>query len=98
MVQLTELVDREKMFHENYAYFSSISTRMALHFKSFAEWVKHDYLSESVPFVIEMGSNDGIMLKNFAQAEIRHLGIEPSANVAQVMIYFEVMLSLRVII
>ena len=27
MVQLAELVDRERMFHENYAFFSSTSTR-----------------------------------------------------------------------
>jgi methylation protein EvaC len=33
-----------------------------------------------------MGSNDGIMLQNFAAAGIRHLGIEPSKNVAQVAI------------
>ena len=33
MVQLVELVDREKMFHENYAFFSSTSLRMAEHFK-----------------------------------------------------------------
>jgi methylation protein EvaC len=33
-----------------------------------------------------MGSNDGIMLQNFAAADIRHLGIEPSKNVAQVAI------------
>jgi methylation protein EvaC len=31
-----------------------------------------------------MGSNDGIMLQNFAGAKIHHLGIEPSKNVAQV--------------
>jgi methylation protein EvaC len=33
--------------------------------------------------VVELGSNDGIMLKNFAEASVRHLGIEPSANVAE---------------
>jgi methylation protein EvaC len=36
--------------------------------------------------VVELGSNDGIMLQNFKTAGIRHLGIEPSANVAQVAI------------
>lgn len=86
MVQLTELVDREKMFHENYAYFSSISNRMAAHFKKFAELVMEQYLESPDPFVVEMGCNDGIMLQHFAKAGIRHLGIEPSANVAQVAI------------
>ena len=36
------------------------------------------------PFVVEIGSNDGIMLRHFAAAGIRHLGVEPSANVAEV--------------
>lgn len=84
MIQLAELVERERMFHENYAFFSSTSTRMATHFQEFAEWVRDKYLSEADPFVVEMGSNDGIMLRHFAQAGVRHLGIEPSANVAEV--------------
>ena len=85
MVQLTELVDREKMFHENYAFFSSTSRRMAEHFRRFAESVRESFFADSAdPFVVEVGSNDGIMLQNFAGAGIRHLGIEPSANVAKV--------------
>jgi methylation protein EvaC len=84
MVQLTEQVDREKMFHDEYAFFSSTSTRMATHFKEFATTVMRDYLRSPDPFVVEIGSNDGIMLRNFAAVGIRHLGIEPSANVAQV--------------
>ncbi len=85
MTQLTEQVDREKMFHEEYAFFSSTSARMAVHFKEFADFVK-TYLQSPDPFVVEIGSNDGIMLQNFAKAGIRHLGIEPSANVARVAI------------
>jgi methylation protein EvaC len=84
MVQLTELVDRERMFNENYAFFSSTSTRMASHFQALAEGLKHDRLSGANPFVVEMGSNDGIFLKHFASWNMRHLGIEPSANVAEV--------------
>jgi len=83
MVQLTELVDRERMFHENYAFFSSTSVRMALHFRAFADLVKERYIEESEPFIVEIGSNDGIMLQHFAKAGISHLGIEPSANVAE---------------
>lgn len=82
MMQLTEFVERERMFHENYAFFSSTSTRMATHFQEFAAWVTDKYLHERDPFIVEIGSNDGIMLRHFAQANVRHLGIEPSANVA----------------
>jgi len=86
MVQLLDQPDRERMFHENYAFFSGTSLYMATHFKAFADHVAADYLSKNDPFVVEMGSNDGIMLQNFAAAGIRHLGIEPSKNVAQVAI------------
>ena len=84
MVQLTELVQREKMFHENYAFFSSTSIRMAEHFKGFARYARERITGSPDPFVVEIGSNDGINLQHFAQAGIRHLGIEPSANVADV--------------
>lgn len=84
MVQLTELVQQEKMFHENYAYFSSTSFRMAEHFKRFAQYARERIAGSADPFVVEIGSNDGINLQHFAQAGVRHLGIEPSANVADV--------------
>ena len=86
MFQLIKQPDREKMFNENYPFFSGTSKKMAVHFQEFAEHVKKDYLYSQDPFVVEIGSNDGIMLKHFANTGIRHLGIEPSENVAQVAI------------
>jgi methylation protein EvaC len=82
MVQLVDQPEPERMFHENYAYFSSISRSMAHHFKEFAEMVRTERLNEPNPFVVELGSNDGIMLRHFADWGVRHLGVEPSANVA----------------
>lgn len=84
MVQLVEQPDRDMMFHNNYAYFSSISSKMAAHFRDFAKLVMASYLRDKNPFVVEIGSNDGIMLRHFADRGIRHLGVEPSGNVAQV--------------
>lgn len=84
MVQLAEQPDRTRMFHGNYAFFSSTSTRMAQHFEAFATMVRKTYLPGANPFVVEIGSNDGITLRHFAGWGIRHLGIEPSANVAAV--------------
>jgi len=85
MFQLVNQPKPEQMFNENYAFFSGTSKLMGLHFKEFANHVINDYLNVvKNPFVVEIGSNDGIMLKHFAQQGIRHLGIEPSANVAKV--------------
>ena len=86
MVQLAEQVEQEKMFHENYAFFSSTSSRMAAHFKELADFVMEGRMKAQDPFVVEIGSNDGIMLQHFAGEGFRHLGIEPSHNVAQVAI------------
>jgi methylation protein EvaC len=83
MVQLAEQPDRNRMFNDTYAFFSSTSTRMAAHFEEFSGWIMSNHLESADPLVVEIGSNDGIMLWHFAQAGIRHLGIEPSANVAQ---------------
>jgi methylation protein EvaC len=84
MVQLIETPDREMMFNENYAFFSGTSQAMKQHFKEFAEDVNKRFLNNPDPFVVEIGSNDGIMLQNFKEWGVRHLGIEPSANVAEV--------------
>ena len=85
MVQLMEQPAPEKMFHEHYAFHSSTSKYMREHFARFAELVMTRVLAgRQDPFVVELGSNDGIMLRSFKNAGIRHLGIEPSANVADV--------------
>lgn len=86
MFQLMEQPSREMMFNECYPFYSGSSSGMAVHFQKFAEHVKKDYLLSKDPFVVEIGSNDGIMLRHFSDADIRHLGIEPSLNVAQVAI------------
>jgi methylation protein EvaC len=82
MVQLIEQPEREKMFNENYAFFSGTSRYMSVHFGEFADDIRTRYLDSADPFVVEMGSNDGIMLQHFKAKGIRHLGVEPSKNVA----------------
>jgi methylation protein EvaC len=85
MFQLIEQPAAEQMFHENYAFFSSQSRSMQVHFKAYAELVMKRFLAGRIdPFVVELGSNDGIMLKHFKEAGFKHLGIEPSGNVADV--------------
>ena len=84
MVQLVEQPERERMFHENYAFFSSTSNYMKEHFKKFANSVTELQNLDASSFVVEVGSNDGIMLQNFVTDDIPCLGVEPSKNVAQV--------------
>lgn len=81
--QIEEQPAPEVMFHDHYAFFSRTSKFMQAHFREYAVWVGDAYLTGDDPFVVELGSNDGIMLENFAKRGIRHLGVEPSANVAE---------------
>lgn len=80
--QLIDQPDRERMFHGDYAFFTGTSRAMTEHFGRFAAWVRDAHLRGDDPFVVEIGSNDGTLLSNFQQWNIRHLGVEPSANVA----------------
>lgn len=84
MVQLTELIEPSTLFNESYPYFSSTSRRMVEHFKGFAQEVSQRFGAD--PFVLEVGSNDGILLQNFARPGCRHLGVEPSRSVAEAAI------------
>lgn len=84
MFQLIEQPPPSKMFHDHYAFVSSTSRGMQDHFKGFADEVMVSVLTgRSDPFVVEIGSNDGIMLRHFKERGVRHLGVEPSANVAR---------------
>jgi methylation protein EvaC len=85
MFQIMEQPQPEKMFHEQYAFYSSTSRYMQAHFETFAHAVIDGVLAgRDDPFVVELGSNDGIMLRHFRARGLRHLGIEPSTNVAKV--------------
>jgi methylation protein EvaC len=72
------------MFHQEYPYRSSGSTVMSKHFRQVAQRLLETELTGSDPFVVEIGSNDGVMLKTVSDAGIRHLGVEPSGGAAEV--------------
>lgn len=80
MVQLVEQVPRERMFHEDYPYYSSGSAVMREHFERTARTLLA--AAGPDPFVVEIGSNDGVFLKTVHAAGARHLGFEPSGKVA----------------
>jgi len=83
MVQLGETVAPDMMFNENYHFISSTSDAMSEHFKGVAEEISGIVSSVKSPFIVELGCNDGIMLKHIVAKGIKHLGVEPSENVAE---------------
>ena len=85
-ISLFQLNDHPKpklMFNKNYPFFTSSSKYMINHFKEYSAWVKKYYFKNTKK-IIEIGSNDGTLLKNFKSSNTEILGIEPSRNVALV--------------
>lgn len=83
MVQLLEEVPRDRMFREDYPYHSSGSQLMRAHFADTARELIRTELTREGAFCVEIGSNDGVMLRTIRDAGIRHLGFEPSGGVAR---------------
>ncbi len=81
--QIIDVPKPEKMFHDHYAYFASTSKIMTNHFRLLSEEIIKNYLRSIDPFIVEIGSNDGISLQNYSRAGIRHLGVDPSQNVVE---------------
>lgn len=84
MVQLDEVPKAEIMFNPNYAFISSTSKVMEEHFRKVAEEIITLINDKDDPFVVELGSNDGIMLRHIKEVNIKHLGVEPAVNVAKI--------------
>lgn len=84
MVQLMEEVPRERMFHEEYPYYSSGSAGMRNHFEATARRFLETELRADDAFIVEIGCNDGVLLRTIADQGRRHLGVEPSGGVADV--------------
>jgi SAM-dependent methyltransferase len=84
LLQLLDIVDKEILFKE-YLYLTSASKPSVNHFKKYAYDVYEEFLKQSKnPLVIEIGSNDGTLLKEFKKLGATVLGIEPAKNIAKI--------------
>lgn len=82
LVQLAHVVSPEVMF-KNYLYVPSTSTTMLAHFDSMArDSVKKSKIKKG-DLVIDIGSNDGTLLKSFKKLSMGVLGIDPAENLTK---------------
>jgi SAM-dependent methyltransferase len=81
LVQLVDIIDAEEIYKKvDYLYFSSDMPGLDKYFGPYAEEVRDRFLKKD-DLVVEIGSNDGIMLNCFKDTQ-RILGVDPSTNVA----------------
>jgi SAM-dependent methyltransferase len=81
LVQLAEYVSPAEIFSE-YAYFSSFSDSWLEHARRYAESMVQRLELGPSSLVVEIGSNDGYLLRHFLPRGVPVLGVEPAANVA----------------
>jgi SAM-dependent methyltransferase len=81
LVQLVETVDPAVLFAD-YAYLSSFSDTMLRHAQAYAERVLQSRALGANALVVEIGSNDGYLLRHFRQAGVAVLGIDPARAAA----------------
>lgn len=86
LVQLPAIAAREDLFRADYVYYSSYSTSWLAHCRDYADQIISGLSLTQNDLVVEVASNDGYLLKYFAEQGISVLGIEPAADVAGVAI------------
>lgn len=82
LVQTEDYAQADELFRSDYAYFSSTSTSWVAHAARYAARMVADLALTSSSLVVEVASNDGYLLKNFVEAGVPCLGIEPTAGTA----------------
>lgn len=80
-LQLGHSVSSELLFSE-YVYVSSTSPVFINHFVQFADKAIKKFNLQKDSLVIDIGSNDGILLRPFKDKKINVLGIEPAKKIA----------------
>ncbi len=82
LVQILEDVPPEKLFVENYLYFSSFSDHLLDHARTHAEQLIDSRRLDGNSLVVELASNDGYLLRNFVDRGVPVLGIDPAPDQA----------------
>lgn len=83
LVQLDAVVSPEHIFSD-YVYFSSYAQSWLAHCRDYSLKMIDRFGISRNSLVVEVASNDGYLLRNFVEAGIPVLGVEPAGNVAKV--------------
>lgn len=81
-MQKLHIIDPELLFG-NYVFETSSSAGLVEHFRKASEKILEKVKQDKNLFVVEIGSNDGAMLKFFKEKGLKVLGIDPARNIAE---------------
>jgi hypothetical protein len=78
LVQLLEVVDHETLFGTGYSFYSSASAPLSAYHAAYARDVRAKHPSLIRRGVVEVGCNDGDLLRHFA--DVQHRGVDPATG------------------
>lgn len=81
LLQTNSVIDAGHLF-KDYRYMSSIG--LTKHFTSVASYLKDKFNLTVDSNVVEIGSNDGVLLRPLMDLGIKPIGVEPSTNISQI--------------
>lgn len=81
-LQLTHVVSPQLLFRD-YVYVSSTSPVFIKHFANYAKDLIKRFKLDKKSLVIDIGSNDGILLKPLKNAGVKVLGVDPAVEIAK---------------
>ena len=82
LVQISETVNPDILFGDDYPYFSSVSFALREHFRQSAEQLIETRRLGLESLIIEAASNDGYLLRHFGARNIPVFGIDPAKGPA----------------
>jgi len=85
LLQSTNVIDKDILF-KDYFYHSSTIKTLTRHFTDVAQEIKHAVQKNSQPFVLEIGCNDGTLIRELTKRNVTTLGIDPATNIVEPLI------------
>ena len=82
LVQVTQTIPPDVLFGRDYPYYSSFSPALLEHSRDHVRAILAQRKLGRDSLVVEVASNDGYLLRNFVEAGIPVLGIDPAAGPA----------------
>lgn len=80
LVQLKHDYEMEKLYGENYGYRSGLNKSMVRHLQEIVEKVEKRQNLQDGDLVIDIASNDGILLSSYKNTKLDLLGIDPTSD------------------
>ena len=80
-VQLLDILDPAVLYND-YIYVTTSSPGLVNHFDNYAEDVLTSWSTPHGSLIVDIGSNDGTLLKSFQSRGMKVLGVEPAQDIA----------------